>query len=186
MVGQAASESQRRNNNVGGRQQWMVAVEDSMRHGNAVTTQTTLVSTPTRRLFHPPRSSPITFGLVTATRRASRYVTRAGRAARNLATFSSRLVVTMSSLWVDGAKIQTPPRGGEVDDRRRRSDDSSDQSDSVRVGRITRYDLFGAKKHPRVSLCLVEIPRRSSRQRRDREQRAGSSRKIKKIEGTQN
>ncbi|XP_026825819.1 uncharacterized protein LOC105281076 isoform X2 [Ooceraea biroi] len=47
VVGQASE----RRNNVGGRQQWMVAVEDSMRHGNAVTTQTTLPKTRHQRPY---------------------------------------------------------------------------------------------------------------------------------------
>lgn len=46
-MGQAAE----RRNNVGGRQQWMVSVEDSMRHGNAVTTQTTLPKTRHQRPY---------------------------------------------------------------------------------------------------------------------------------------
>ncbi|KAL0132547.1 hypothetical protein PUN28_000359 [Cardiocondyla obscurior] len=45
VVGQPA---ERRNN---GRQQWMVAMEDSMRHGNAVTTQTTLPKTRHQRPY---------------------------------------------------------------------------------------------------------------------------------------
>ncbi|XP_011645135.1 uncharacterized protein LOC105432163 [Pogonomyrmex barbatus] len=46
VVGQA---SERRS--VSGRQQWMVTVEDSMRHGNAVTTQTTLPKTRHQRPY---------------------------------------------------------------------------------------------------------------------------------------
>ncbi|XP_012220680.1 uncharacterized protein [Linepithema humile] len=47
VMGQASE----RRNNAGGRQQWMVAVEDSMRHGNAVTTQTTLPKTRHQRPY---------------------------------------------------------------------------------------------------------------------------------------
>lgn len=47
VVGQASE----RRNHVGGRQQWIAAVEDSMRHGNAVTTQTTLPKTRHQRPY---------------------------------------------------------------------------------------------------------------------------------------
>ncbi|XP_018057607.1 PREDICTED: uncharacterized protein LOC108693260 isoform X2 [Atta colombica] len=45
------SQTSERQSNAGSRQQWIVAVEDSMRHGNAVTTQTTLPKTRHQRPY---------------------------------------------------------------------------------------------------------------------------------------
>jgi len=88
---------ERRNN---GRQQWMM--EDSMRHGNAVTTQTTLVSTIFLSLFLSFTLSlwlsPITWFIYDA------YSADRRLDVHNFATFSSVLVVTTSIYDADRVK----------------------------------------------------------------------------------
>lgn len=92
VMGQASE----RRNNVGGRQQWMVAVEDSMRHGNAVTTQTTLVSIFSLSLFLCFFSLvmvAVTWHAYDKSESRTHVDWRPG--ARNLTTFSSTFVVTI-------------------------------------------------------------------------------------------